>query len=84
MKHYLLIGAGFTRNWGGWLASEVFEYLLGDPAVIGNPELRRLLWQHQTKGGFEAALDELQRGSTQAAKRNEAELLSAVSRSSRR
>jgi hypothetical protein len=31
MAHYLLTGAGFSYNWGGWLASEAFEYLLGAP-----------------------------------------------------
>ncbi|MCA3714283.1 SIR2 family protein [Phenylobacterium sp.] len=60
MKNYLLIGAGFSRNWGGWLASEVFEYLLGSPEFIENPELRELLWKHQRQGGFEGALAELQ------------------------
>ncbi len=29
----LLLGAGFSRNWGGWPASEAFEYLLGCPQV---------------------------------------------------
>ena len=33
MPHHLLTGAGFTRNWGGWLANEAFEYLLGAPDV---------------------------------------------------
>jgi len=55
----LLIGAGFSRNWGGWLASEAFEYLLGHPAVMRSAPLRDLLWKNQPKGGFEAALDEL-------------------------
>ena len=64
MKRHLLIGAGFSRNWGGWLASEAFEFLLGDPDVIANPELRDLLWKHQPAGGFEAALYELERGAT--------------------
>jgi len=59
MKHYLLLGAGFSRNWGGWLANEAFEYLLGDRAIIRNALLRDLLWKNQPKGGFEAALDEL-------------------------
>ena len=28
-KNYLLLtGAGFSRNWGGWLSSEVYDYLL--------------------------------------------------------
>jgi hypothetical protein len=31
MPHYLLTGAGFSYNWGGWLAIEAFEYLLGAP-----------------------------------------------------
>jgi hypothetical protein len=56
----LLLGAGFSRNWGGWLATEAFEHLLGSPEVIRDAELRRLLWKHQNGGGFEAALAELQ------------------------
>lgn len=62
MQHILLLGAGFSRNWGGWLASEAFEYLLGCPEISGNQYLRDLLWKNQTKGGFEGALSELQRG----------------------
>ena len=31
MPCVLLTGAGFSRNWGGWLAIEAFEYLLGCP-----------------------------------------------------
>ncbi|MBK6297183.1 MAG: hypothetical protein IPF48_03905 [Sphingomonadales bacterium] len=60
MTPYLLLGAGFSRNWGGWLASEVFEYLLGRPEVVDNEELRRILWDSQRKGGFEYALEALQ------------------------
>lgn len=61
MSHYLLLGAGFSHNWGGWLASEAFEYLIGHSAIIASTELRTLLWKHHDKGGFEGALDELQR-----------------------
>lgn len=61
MPHLLLVGAGFSRNWGGWLSTEVFEYLLGCPEVAQSAQLRQLLWQHQTQGGFESALAELQR-----------------------
>lgn len=57
-KHILLLGAGFSRNWGGWLASEAFEYLLGDPEI--DSSLRDLLWRHRRTGGFERALGELQ------------------------
>jgi len=60
MSKLLLLGAGFSRNWGGWLAAEVFEYLLGAKEVIGSDKLRQLLWKHQLTGGFEAALAELQ------------------------
>ncbi len=60
MSTALLIGAGFSRNWGGWLATEVFEYLLGCPEVIPNKQVQQLLWQHKDKGGFEAALADVQ------------------------
>lgn len=30
MAHYLLIGAGFTRNWGGPLSEEITGSLLGE------------------------------------------------------
>ena len=56
MPHILLTGAGFSHNWGGWLADEALEYLLGHPRI--DDGLRRLLWQHKGKGGFEAAYHE--------------------------
>ncbi len=62
MPHYLLVGAGFSRNWGGWLADEVFEYLLGSPEVAADPDLRGRLWRAHGAGGFEAALADLQAG----------------------
>jgi hypothetical protein len=62
MPHYLLTGAGFSANWGGWVASEAFEYLLGCPEIMADPQLRDLLWRYQAAGGFEDALAELQRG----------------------
>jgi hypothetical protein len=59
MAHYLLTGAGFSYNWGGWLASEAFEYLLGAPETT--PELRALLWANkESGGGFEDALATLE------------------------
>jgi hypothetical protein len=59
MPHYLLTGAGFSRNWGGWLASETFEYLLGSSEL--DDDLRGLLWKSkEAGGGFEDALAELQ------------------------
>ncbi|PRC92733.1 SIR2 family protein [Solimicrobium silvestre] len=60
MSHLLLLGAGFSRNWGGWLAGEAFEYLLGCPEVACNSHLQQLLWRNQPAGGFENALAEVQ------------------------
>lgn len=60
VRYVLLLGAGFTRNWGGWLANEVFEYLIGTPELLAEAGLRQTLWKHQ-KGGFEDALGELLR-----------------------
>jgi hypothetical protein len=60
MTLILLTGAGFSRNWGGWLASEAFEYVLGRPEV--GAELRNRLWADKRKHlGFEDTLAELQR-----------------------
>jgi hypothetical protein len=58
MPQYLLTGAGFSRNWGAWLADEAFEYLLGCSDLT--PHQRNLLWKHKTqRTGFEGALQEL-------------------------
>ena len=75
MPHILLLGAGFSRNWGGWLADEAFEYLLG-PEYIDDG-IRSLLWDHEREGGgFEDALAQLQESATQRSnetmKRNKA------------
>src|SRR5207245_10376579 len=58
MPHILLLGAGFSRNWGGWLADEAFEYLLGHPRI--DDSLTTRLWRYKGQGGFEAAYDEQQ------------------------
>lgn len=55
MTHILLTGAGFSRNWGGMLASDVFTYLLGCNEL--DDELRRLLWRDRS---FEDVLAALQ------------------------
>ena len=61
MSTVLLLGAGFSRNWGGWLADEAFEFLIGCPEVVGDQSLRQLLWKHQSeRTGFEGVLDDLQ------------------------
>lgn len=57
----ILLGAGFSHNWGGWLAKEVFDHLIGVPEIRKFERLVRLLWQHNATGGFEDAIAELQR-----------------------
>lgn len=52
----LLLGAGFSRNWGGPLASEMFDSLLQQPEVNVDAQLRQILWQHKDAGGFENGL----------------------------
>src|SRR5438445_12250763 len=81
MPHILLTGAGFSRNWGGWLADEAFEYLLGCQQV--DDDIRALLWKHKGLGGFEAALSHLQsaldRRQDSASEQRLANLVSAIS-----
>jgi SIR2-like domain len=60
MNYILLLGAGFSRNWGGWLANEAFEYLLGVREISEHDHLKALLWKYRRTGGFEAALAEIQ------------------------
>jgi len=67
MTHVLLTGAGFSRNWGGWLADEAFEYLIGSPEI--SPEIkdqvRNTLWWCKYMGyGYEGALAQLQQAYT--------------------
>jgi SIR2-like domain len=55
----LLTGAGFSRNWGGLLANEAFEYLLGCKEIDG--ALRDRLWKtKEARKNFEDTLGELQ------------------------
>jgi hypothetical protein len=68
MTRILLTGAGFSRNWGGWLASEAFEYLLGCTEI--DQETRRLLWRSkEAGGGFEDTLADLANSKDDAGKR---------------
>ena len=53
--HALLLGAGFSRNWGGWLANEVMGELLG--RLVHDRETYSLL--RKTRN-FEDALSQMQ------------------------
>ena len=68
------------RNWGAWLASEAFEYLIGDPAVTGNVRLSAALWKRPAAGGFEGAVHELERDPGSHSQVYARDLRSAVSR----
>lgn len=52
-KRTLLTGAGWSRNWGGQLAGEVWQSLVGHTALQQNPRLRDLLLGESS---FELAL----------------------------
>ncbi|MBN9529905.1 MAG: SIR2 family protein [Alphaproteobacteria bacterium] len=54
----LLLGAGFSANFGGFLANEMPGKLLACPQF--DDELRELLHSYDNRGGFEAALGDLQ------------------------
>jgi hypothetical protein len=60
MKYVLLFGAGFSRNWGGWLASEVNGHLPTSAKIRGSAHVSEVLRRTANTGGFEAALAELQ------------------------
>jgi hypothetical protein len=63
MANILLTGAGFSRNWGGWLADESFEYLLGVDGL--HPRVRRMLWDHkERRTGFEGVYTALRGAAT--------------------
>ena len=76
MTHILLTGAGFSRNWGGVLAHEVFQRLIGD----GTSEaLRNLLWRARSTGqNFEDVLAALQGATDDQGKALCAELISLL------
>jgi hypothetical protein len=78
MPHYLLTGAGFSRNWGGWLADEAFEYLLTRAEL--DTGLRSLLWRFKSTGGFEAALASLQIGYSHQGASSDKERLVALTK----
>jgi hypothetical protein len=54
--HSALLGAGFSNNWGGYLAAEMWGAILGDALVEQNVSLRRLLLEEPD---FEVALAEV-------------------------
>ena len=58
MANILLLGAGFSANWGAPVTSGVFNALIADPEVRGDRPMHDLLWRN--RGNFENALAALQ------------------------
>jgi hypothetical protein len=56
-KHILLTGAGFSANWGGWLANQLWAVLYGHQKVQDNDKLKEILWRYMERGGFEEAYE---------------------------
>lgn len=54
MPHYLLLGAGFTRNWGGPLSEEINGSLLGE--LYDDAELARALRDGPFEDAFRDSL----------------------------
>ena len=73
MPFYLLSGAGFSRNWGGILAPEMFNQLIGSSLV--DEELRRMLWRDRS---FEDVLAALQLATDDESKRRYKLLVSEI------
>lgn len=65
----LLLGAGFSKNWGGWLANEVLGELLGE--LQGHPELHRKLVERRS---FEEVLGRVQQQAKQGGHQANADL----------
>jgi len=58
MTHFLLTGGVFSRNWGCWVADEVFEYLLAEPQL--SPLMRTQLWRDRnSQGNYETTIQAL-------------------------
>src|ERR1043165_760614 len=58
-RHVILTGAGFSKNWGGYLGNEMWGAILSHTRVQGNKRLHGLLLRETN---FEMALAEVQRG----------------------
>jgi hypothetical protein len=74
MTFILLTGAGFSYNWGGPLASEIFSQLLADKDI--DDATRERLFT--APGGFEQALADLQLSTDPDDKKRHDALITAV------
>ncbi len=58
-KKVLLLGAGFTANFGAPVSSQVWNDLFNYPSIQKNPKLRSALKKHQEKSDFESFFEEV-------------------------
>ncbi len=73
MINILLLGAGFSKNWGAPITSEFFQVLIANPEVRANQRIHTLLWQNRSN--FENALAQLQSNFRQNPQMNREPLL---------
>jgi hypothetical protein len=59
MKYILLLGAGFSCNWGGWNAREINDYLPTLASLRADRHVLQVLRHTAKSGGFEAALTKI-------------------------
>jgi len=73
MQNILLLGAGFSKNWGAPVASEFFTALIADEEVQRNQPMLDLLWRNRKN--FEDALAHVQQNYRQNMQTNREPLL---------
>ena len=63
MNRILLTGAGFSRNWGGWLADEISNQLLSAINEAPDPAITRAYYEGIAAegGNYETVLQGFQR-----------------------
>lgn len=57
LDYLLLTGAGFSKNWGGWLAADLWSVILSHPFIQNNENLKKAVWNNRDSG-FETIFDD--------------------------
>ena len=57
LNYVLLTGAGFSKNWGGWIANDLWSVILSHPLTQKNDKLKDSLWNNKELG-FENIFDD--------------------------
>jgi len=56
-NYALLTGAGYSKNWDGWLSSEFWNVILSHSLVQQNQDLKNIIWDYRERGFEEAFSD---------------------------